>query len=173
MAVIRASSFLPFTVPAFSAVLAVWKTQRRNAPAAASVTLPAFFASRRKPPSMDAYEVHKKIQEAIMAIEVDKVKSSSATSMWHKEIVEGLDELSKQRQALAASPKTAVKSEYARSELSFFRGKKRKVIVPALNPVQKIFTSLLSKEQRNRYGKTEFVQFSSNTFPSLSRIASS
>ena len=55
------------------------------------------------PLSMDAYEVHKKIQEAIMAIEVYKVKSAAPTSMWHKEIINGLDELGKQRQALAAS----------------------------------------------------------------------
>ena len=42
---------------------------------------------------MDAYEVHKKIQEAIMAVEIYKLKSLAQTSMWHKEIVLGLREL--------------------------------------------------------------------------------
>ena len=52
---------------------------------------------------MDAYEVHKKIQEAILAVEIYNLKTSIPSSMWHEEIIEGLDELSKQRQTLATS----------------------------------------------------------------------
>lgn len=43
---------------------------------------------------MDAYEVHKKIQEAILAVEIYQMKTSVQSSSWHPEIVKGLDELS-------------------------------------------------------------------------------
>ena len=49
---------------------------------------------------MDAYEVHKKIQEAILAVEIYQLKTSIQPSAWHAEILKGLDELSKLRQTL-------------------------------------------------------------------------
>ena len=56
---------------------------------------------------MDAYDVHKKIQEAIMSVQIYKLKSPSPTSLWHKEIIDGLDELAKERQTLSTTSKTA------------------------------------------------------------------
>ena len=56
---------------------------------------------------MDAYEVHKKIQEAVMAVEIYKLKSSGGSSAWHPEILKGLDELSKLRQTLEPVRKPA------------------------------------------------------------------
>ena len=49
---------------------------------------------------MDAYEVHKKIQEAVMAVEVYKLTSKVKSNTWHPEILQGLDELTELRQTL-------------------------------------------------------------------------
>lgn len=50
---------------------------------------------------MDSYEVHKKIQEAILAMELYNLKiSSPRSSVWHTEIIKGLEELVRQRQVL-------------------------------------------------------------------------
>ena len=56
---------------------------------------------------LEAYQVHKKIQEAVMAVEIYKLKSAASSSMWDAEIINGLDELSKLRQTLATSPNSA------------------------------------------------------------------
>lgn len=49
---------------------------------------------------MDSYEVHKKVQEAIMALEIYFLNPSRSSSVWHTEIMKGLDALGKQRQTL-------------------------------------------------------------------------
>ena len=56
---------------------------------------------------MDPYEVHKKIQEAVMALEIYKLKPSGHSSTWHAEIIKGLGELSKMRQTLDVRPNAA------------------------------------------------------------------
>ena len=56
---------------------------------------------------MDAYEVHKKIQEAIIAVEIYNLKSSVKSSMWHAEIIKGLEKLAQERQLLSPSPRNA------------------------------------------------------------------
>ena len=49
---------------------------------------------------MDAYQVHKKIQEAIMAMEIYQLKQSLQSSIWHAEIIKGLRNLEQIRQNL-------------------------------------------------------------------------
>lgn len=53
---------------------------------------------------MDAYEVHKKIQEAIVAVEVYELQRSATYSLlWHTEIIKGLEELARQRQKFGSA----------------------------------------------------------------------
>lgn len=63
---------------------------------------------------MDAYEVHKKIQEAIMAVEVYELRSTRGTSVWDVNIKKGLDDL--MRKCEAVFPLQEVSTEIQDSE---------------------------------------------------------
>lgn len=52
---------------------------------------------------MDAYHVHRKIQEAILAVEIYNLRSTARSIMWDADIKRGLDELTKHRNILFSS----------------------------------------------------------------------
>ena len=60
---------------------------------------------------MDAYEVHKKIQEAIMAVEVYELRSTRGTSVWDVIIRKGLGDLMRKCEAVFPLQETAANSE--------------------------------------------------------------
>jgi hypothetical protein len=60
---------------------------------------------------MDAYEVHKKIQEAIMAVDVYDLRSTRGTSVWDVNIKKGLDELMRKCEAVFPPREASANSE--------------------------------------------------------------
>lgn len=62
---------------------------------------------------MDAYEVHKKIQEAIVAVQVYNLSSRSRSSMWDREIRKGLEQLWGERETLAASDEATMSAKHS------------------------------------------------------------
>lgn len=62
---------------------------------------------------MDAYEVHKKIQEAIVAVQIYNLSSQFRSSMWDREIRKGLEQLSREREMLPANDEPAMSAKHS------------------------------------------------------------